>query len=554
MENTMQYKKQKEELSKYGIELENGISTLRITARCVLQADDTNGYDDNGRKLIIKGFWDNGFGDCGLVGKLRCYSFHAMQNYVVNPSYQEELYASAIQSEPALEDDRYSDGTGDDTDMDETEYLPEPAVLGLSFGFHAAEEVVVDEDNPYFTARDGVLFSKDMTRLIWYPYGKQDQTYTVPYGVTEISPWAFAGLPRQIQAKRVDGSDVCEGNKSYHFTKYIYHKKLNCVILPDTVTVIRGNAFNHCLSLQSVRLSSTLKEIRYNAFHACKDLRSIELPDSLEYMDDSFDHGYYLETVRFLGTRRQISRPWEMYSHSGKTVTLGPDPYSLKYLEDLFYCLIHDVGNHSPRFDMGKPKIFFDDPWFILEDGVVLSLDRTELLRCDRTKSGSYTVPYTVTRIGEKAFDGCTELTQINISHPETDIGTEAFSRCKSLEQVTFQGLGSVKSIGDMAFKACVNLKKIPLSKVESIGNYAFSGCVDLTKISLAKVKSIGNGAFYDCRNLTKVSLSDGVESIAVNAFAGCDAIKDLPPWLVTAWKFGGGRHDCKIIKRTTNP
>ncbi len=45
-------------------------------------------------------------------------------------------------------------------------------------------DIRVDEDNPYFTSDDGVLYNKDMTQLLAYPEGKTDTAYTVPETVT----------------------------------------------------------------------------------------------------------------------------------------------------------------------------------------------------------------------------------------------------------------------------------------------------------------------------------------------------------------------------------
>lgn len=51
---------------------------------------------------------------------------------------------------------------------------------------------VVDPLNPYLTSVDGVLFNKDITRLIRYPLAKPG-AYTIPHSVTEIGFLAFSG-------------------------------------------------------------------------------------------------------------------------------------------------------------------------------------------------------------------------------------------------------------------------------------------------------------------------------------------------------------------------
>ena len=53
------------------------------------------------------------------------------------------------------------------------------------------KEIKVAKDNPYYTAKDGVLYSKDMTKLIWYPRCKEDRVFTVPETVTTLGRACF---------------------------------------------------------------------------------------------------------------------------------------------------------------------------------------------------------------------------------------------------------------------------------------------------------------------------------------------------------------------------
>lgn len=59
----------------------------------------------------------------------------------------------------------------------------------------AIEYFTVDALNPYVTAIDGVLFSKDGTILIDYPPGKKDPSYAIPTGTEEIGFGAFSCNP-----------------------------------------------------------------------------------------------------------------------------------------------------------------------------------------------------------------------------------------------------------------------------------------------------------------------------------------------------------------------
>ena len=55
--------------------------------------------------------------------------------------------------------------------------------------------IYVANGNKYFTSLDGVLYSADRTRLLAYPKGKQDVTYEIPEGVTQIDEMAFSRVP-----------------------------------------------------------------------------------------------------------------------------------------------------------------------------------------------------------------------------------------------------------------------------------------------------------------------------------------------------------------------
>ena len=50
----------------------------------------------------------------------------------------------------------------------------------------------VADGNEYFTSVDGVLYDKDITRLIGYPRGKRDAVYEIPEGVTQLDELCFS--------------------------------------------------------------------------------------------------------------------------------------------------------------------------------------------------------------------------------------------------------------------------------------------------------------------------------------------------------------------------
>ena len=70
--------------------------------------------------------------------------------------------------------------------------------------------VVVSEDNPHYASRAGVLFTKSMDKLICYPCGKPDRSYSVPMEVKTIGTEAFLNVEHLEQIYFQEGTSVEE--------------------------------------------------------------------------------------------------------------------------------------------------------------------------------------------------------------------------------------------------------------------------------------------------------------------------------------------------------
>ena len=98
-------------------------------------------------------------------------------------------------------------------------------------------------------------------------------------------------------------------------------------------------------------------------------------------------------------------------------------------------------------------------------------------------------------------------------------------------ESVEHEGTAySVTSIGESAFEDCSGLTSVTIgNSVKSIGDEAFSGCSGLTSVTIPNsVTTIGSYAFYGCSGLTSVTIPNSVTSIAYAAFANCPELLDV--------------------------
>jgi hypothetical protein len=156
---------------------------------------------------------------------------------------------------------------------------------------------------------------------------------------------------------------------------------------------------------------------------------------------------------------------------------------------------------------------------------VLYNKAKTVLIQFPGGKSGGFTIPNGVKRIGDWAFVSCSGLTRVTIGNGVTSIGDEAFYYCTSLTSVTIPN--SVTSIGWGAFYYCTSLTSIVIpDSVTSIGGGAFYGCSGLTSVTIPNgVTSIGDYAFYGCSGLTSVTIGNSVKNIWMGAFNHCTSL-----------------------------
>jgi uncharacterized repeat protein (TIGR02543 family) len=129
-------------------------------------------------------------------------------------------------------------------------YIPSKMTVTLSGssqfeGCTALETITVSADNPTYSVVDGVLFSKDKTRLYMYPIGKTGTSYAVPSGVTNIYSGAF------------------------------YQTKLSSITLAETVAVLYDHAFRYMTNLTSITIPDSVTSINHYAFYGCTSLTAI---------------------------------------------------------------------------------------------------------------------------------------------------------------------------------------------------------------------------------------------------------------------------------------
>ena len=368
------------------------------------------------------------------------------------------------------------------------------------YGCNNLTSITVDEGNTAYKDIDGNLYTKDGKTLIQYAIGKSDTSFTIPNSVTSIGSYAFSGC-----------------------------YSLSSVTIPDSVTSIGSRAFYGCDSLTSVTIGNSVTTIGSDAFAWCDSLTSVTIPDSVTTIGSSaFRDCDSLSSVTIGNGVTSIGYQAFYYCNSLTSITVDEGNAAYKDIDGNLYT--KDCKTLI-QYAIGKT-----DTTFTIPDSVT-TIGNSAFWNCNSLTN--VTIGNGVTTIDDYAFVYCSSLTSVTIPDSVTSIGFSAFSGCTGLTSVTI-GNG-VTSIGSNAFYYCTSLTSVTIgNSVTTIGDFAFAYCTGLTGVTIPdSVTSIGSNAFYKCTGLTSVTIPDSVTSIGVRAFEYCNSLTSVNFVNPNGWKAG---------------
>ena len=423
---------------------------------------------------------------------------------------------------------------------------------------------IEDKSGKILKTVDGIVYSADGTKIIAVLTSAVGEV-RIAEGVTKIPGWMFDG-----------------------------NSRVTSVIVPEGVTEIGDYAFRGCTNLTSVTLPSTLKTLRDCVFQECPNLASIEdksgkilkIADGIVYSADGTKLIAVLTSavgeVRIAEGVTQIPG-WLFDSNSRVTSIVVPEgvteigyyafrgctgltsvtlPSTLETLRDGVFIECTNLASIEDR--SGK--------FLKVVDGLVYSMDGTQLIAVLASVSGEVRIAEGVTEIPDRLFSKNLRVTSVVVPEGVTSIWFEAFYECTNLTSITLPS--TLETIEEGAIPLSTVIRSEPgvyahtwalengytwqstqqtadpdfeitdgvLTKytgaggdvvipegVTSIGDQAFYSCAGLTSVVIPEgVASIGSSAFRFCSNLTSVTLPSTVKTFGQFVFSGCEKLSSI--------------------------
>ena len=321
------------------------------------------------------------------------------------------------------------------------------------------------ETNPNFCIEDGVMFSKDKTKLVWYM--KHLKTGT-----------------------------------SY--------------VIPDYVTYIGTYAFNECSNLVSITTHDGIVGIGTGAFRECSALETFIIPD--EVIRDKINEGYTLPNYIFENcfslTTVTIGKNVETISN---TTFKGCNKLSK---------IIWRSSKFNLPWSSASPLNESDNDFPNRIDTIVFEADTVPAYICQtwkKLKMARFADGVKV--IGQCALSECDSLDTVELSNTLSVLRKRAFWSCKSLKSISIPY--SVDTIGSGCFLSCKKLEHVQLADgIKYIDGGAFARSDSLKSLVIPNtVKYFGD--LYDCPSLSSITVGEDLDTM-VCVFAQCTSLSSI--------------------------
>lgn len=411
-----------------------------------------------------------------------------------------------------------------------------------------------------YVSSDGVVYSSDMTELVYFPAGVAG-TFTVPDTVDSIGRAAFSGS----HLTSVDIADVTEvgpfafqwsslstvtvkAGVTYEVSAYM-GSAVQWLIIEDGVDTIGSEMFADCIYLRTLTVPESVSSIGAMAFKECYQLTDVYLFGDPEVGGDAFSVGVEGHEATVIIHTDGGELPDSVFGDHAQVVyddlVIGHDGDGFAYecYSDGYAHIVNYYGegtevivpshveyegriyivNEVPGAFIGNAEVTYISLPATM-DGFVIGTfnDCSSLIRVDFHSA--------VNSISALFFTGCASMQEVNVMNPNGqaesadgvlyDRGMGILVYFPAGKTGTFTVPDTVQNILNYSFAETAISEVVLGDGVTMVGDYAFNGSA-VEKVTLKAGVEYGMGAYADTA-VSDLTVEDGVDSISTAMFIGC--------------------------------
>ncbi len=328
-------------------------------------------------------------------------------------------------------------------------------------------------DTPWIAADGFRMIGNTLVRY----NGVEEILDDIPRQIVRIGTGAF------LENEYLTDVTLPEAVLSVGDTAFMGCSRLEHISCPEALRRIGGNTFEGCVSLKDIMLPAELKEIGDGAFQGCISLKNIVIPPAAEEIESNVfrgctgltdldvhpDNSFFRVEEGILYNFDMTDLIWCSPVVSGTFAI----PDQVRMIESYAFAdcprlerlkipdSVTEAGNDlfGSNPDLVRIDIGGANPFWVMEEGLLYTKDKTQLVFCERDMSGTVIVEDGTNAILHNAFEACKGLTQITLPDSAAFIFDHAFKDCSALTQIRLPG--SLRFLSNGLFSGCTGLEDL---------------------------------------------------------------------------------------------
>ena len=223
------------------------------------------------------------------------------------------------------------------------------------------------------------------------------------------------------------------------------------VELPETVTRIDDNAFDHCQELYEINLPDGISYIGRDAFSYCWNLKSLGLPSNLQVIGSGAFANTGISEISIPNSVSVIESKTFEYCSALKKVDLPNELKSIGW-RAFYYCKELTDLSFSTKIENIDSEAFQGCNVLTNRDGFIILDDK---LAYYSGNERVVNIPEGVKHIASRVFEKKNRVRKVILPESLSSIGYCAFSECHNLRDIN---ISTSVAVDDNAFSDCPKL------------------------------------------------------------------------------------------------